>query len=244
MTERIITVEKADNKIIYTGSTERTTAEQYGIRHLTVIAAPIITEGKDKGKLLVHNRRDKQLAKGKACPKYSYNFFGGHCNPPAVESPLIGKPVNEELLLENILRELSEEMYLPTEADAKTTVLENKADGSAIYAKPFPLNRSDLIPLGYTVYSSCNDNEFSFVYALPLTSDTAGRVIAADDFQKPDGSKGNLALPTALMTLDDLRALYEKGDNDTEICNAISRLWEKQNEAVYRKLTKLIDQTA
>lgn len=241
MAERIITVESTDNKIIYTGSSERTTAEQNGIRHLTVIAVPVVTDGTHKGKLLVHNRRDKQLAKGKACPEYSYNFFGGHCNPPEYESPLIGKPISEELLSENLLRELSEEMFISSADKTDAAILENRAGNSAVFAKPYPLKKDDLIPLGYTKFSSTHDNEYSYMYAMLLTSDTANVIIAADDYQKPDGTKGNLALSTALMTLDELHSLYRSSKTEVEICNAITRLWDKQNEAVFQKLSNLIN---
>lgn len=242
MSEKIMTVRMKDGKIIYTGSAERSIAERDGLRHLTVIAAPIITDGNNRGKLLVHNRRDKQLAKGKPCPAYSYNLFGGHCNPPENDTRLIGTPVSEALLLENLLRELSEEMYFPCEGDEKATALENKTEGSVVYAKSFPVQIENLIPLGYTVYSSPHDNEYSFVYVLPITSETADNIIAADDYQKADSTKGSLALPTALMTLDELHSLYETDSADVEICNAITRLWDEQNAVTLHALTDYLSE--
>ena len=242
MAERIVTVERKNGSIIYTGSVERELAERDGIRHLTVIIAPYITDGASRGFLITHNRHDKQLAKGKPCPEYSYNLFGGHCNPPDEgDGELIGHEVSEKFLLSNAMRELSEELYRKAQADdIGAEELENRSGGQPIYGAPYPVREDELIPLGYISCEEKYDMEYSYLYALPVSSVNAQSVIAADDYRRADGTKGNIALPSAIMSLDELRETHEKARPDAEVCNAITRLWNEQNKAVYIKLRELI----
>ena len=235
--ERIITVDRKDHTILYTGSTERDTAHQKGIRHLTVIVVPFLKDGADKGKWIVHNRRDKQLAKGLLTPAYSYNLFGGHCNPPVKEDKFIGKEIGKELLLDAALREMNEEFYLKSNSGV---ALKSFGSDKVIFAQPYPLSPDDLIPLGCADFDDGCDAECSFFYALPISSADAQNIIAADDYIRKDGKKENIALPAAILSERKLYSLYHKNNSNTEICNAITRLWEEQNQSLYQKLLDTI----
>ena len=237
--ERIITVDRKDDKILYTGSVERDIAHQSGICHLTVIIVPFISDGADQGKWIVHNRRDKQLAKGLNTPGYSYNLFGGHCNPPENEDELIGTEISEDVLLDSALREMSEEFYLKSE---RGVALENYNTEKAVYAKPYPLSPAKLIPLGWADYSDGRDAECSFYYALKVPSKDAQNVIAADDYIRTDGRKGNIGLPISFKSEQEMFLLYQQNNSDIEICNAISRLWDPQNNTVLSKIRQITGQ--
>lgn len=233
--ERIITVDRQGDQIIYSGSAERNFAHQKGICHLTVIIIPFIADGKNKGKWVVHNRRDKQLAKGLACPAVSFNLFGGHCNPPKEEASLVDKEVRAELLLDSALRELSEELFLKAD---EGMALECFGSKDVIIAKRYPVNSTDLIPLGYTYCKDKNDIECSYVYAFSVPSAVEERIIAADDYTKSDGSKGNVALPVFLKSESEL--IKHHNLSESEICNAITRLWKPQNAEIHSKLLQIM----
>lgn len=237
MKEKIITVERRGEKVIYTGSSDRDTAHKHGICHLTVIVVPFIADGADKGKWIIHDRRDKQLAKGLPCPGCSFNLFGGHCNPPFSEAALIGEEIPEALLIDSALRELSEELYLSCDSGE---ALERFGKNETVLAKPYPLNENSLIGIGWTFFSDAADTECSFLYGLPVPSKDVESLIAADDYIKPDGTKGNIALPVFIKTERELLDIYRENNSDTEICNAITRLWDERNSAVYKKLSDTI----
>ena len=231
--ERIIAIENKNGKIIYTGCVERDAAHQSGIRHLTVIIVPFLCDGANQGKWIVHNRRDKQLAKGLNTPEFSYNLFGGHCNPPENKNDLIGKEISEELLLDSAMREMGEEFYLKSESGVALEIFNTK---KAVFAKPYFLSRDSLIPLGRADYDDGRDAEYSFYYALPVPSADAENVIAADDYIRADDSKGNIALPISFKSEQELYELYCQNNSNIEICNAVSRLWEPQNNTLLSKI--------
>ena len=243
MAEKIIIAEEKDGGIYMTGSISRKEAEKNGTPHLTVVTIVFITDGDDKGSVIIHNRQEKQILKGINCRKYSYNFFGGHCNPPDENTEdIYGSPVSDEFMLKNMLRELGEEMYISThEKDTEAVFLKNITSGEYIPARPFKVNGHDLIKLGITVYKSRYDNEYSYYYALPVSKEISDMIISADDFEKSGGTKTNIMLQTSFINLDRLELLYRENRNDTEICNAISRLFEKENSSVLKKLKNLIN---
>ena len=242
MAEKIIIAEERDDGIYMAGSISRKEAEKNGTPHLTVVTIAFITDGGNKGSVIVHNRHDKQISKGIDCKNYSYNFFGGHCNPLNKNTEnMYGSPVSDEFMLENMLRELSEEMFISTnEKDTEAVFLKNITTGENIPAKPFRANGHDLIKLGITIYKSRYDNEYSYYYALPVSKETADTIISADDCEKSDGTKINIMLQTSFMSLERLEQIYRENRDDTEICNAISRLFEKENSSVLKKLKNLI----
>ena len=237
--ERIITVEKQYGKIICSGSIERETAHQSGIRHLTVIVVPFVPDGKDQGKWLVHNRRDKQLAKGLSSPEFSYNLFGGHCNPPEEEDMIIGKEIGKDLLLDSAVREMSEELFI---RDDRGRNLEVFGSDGFIRAIPYPVREDQLIPLGYADFDDSKDAEYSFYFALPVSAENIESYVAADDYIREDSCKGNVALPISLKSERELYALYQQNNSDIEICNAISRLWEPQNSTLLSKIRQITNQ--
>lgn len=235
--EKVVIVKNNSQQIIYTGSVERGFAHQYGVCHLTVIVVPFITDGVDKGKWIVHNRRDKQLAKGLNCPQYSFNLFGGHCNPPLNESEIIGKEISQKFLLESALREISEELYLLADKDS---FLKCWGNNRTISAVRYPVSIDKMIRIGYVFCNEGNDKEISYLYALPIPSADTAKLIAADDYHKTDGTKENIALPIFVKAEKALYELYQDTNPDIEICNAITRLWKDQNKVVYHKLIKMI----
>ena len=234
--ERIITVEKQNDSVVYSGSTLRDLAHLCGIRHLTVIIVPFIADGENKGKWLVHNRSDKQLAKGLVTPPYSYNLFGGHCNPPENEEALLGKEISPHLLLDAAVREMSEELFIREDRGRELEIFGTE---NTIRVLPYPVSAEKLIPLGYADFNDTKDHECSYYFALPLPVQNPEGFIAADDYLREDGSKGNVALPVSLKTERELYELYRENNSDIEICNAISRLWEEQNKELYHRLLEM-----
>lgn len=245
--EMVCLVEEQDGQVYINGMAERGTAERDGLRHLTVIVVPFIAAGPYAGCWVVHNRFEKQLAKGKQCPPLSLNLFGGHCDGAGEHmADLVGHPVPERLLRKNLLRELSEELYATGSSDdAAPSMLERRLNGSptpdgAVKAYQYISPLSEPIAAGYTVYTGKSNLECSYIYALPIPGMDAEKLIAADDYRRADGTKGDLALPVILTTEAELRRQFQSGDSEREVCDAITRLWEKQNAGTYEKLLRII----
>lgn len=245
--EMVCLVEERDGRVYINGMAERGTAELDGLRHLTVIVVPFIAAGPYAGCWVVHNRFEKQLAKGKPCPPLSLNLFGGHYDGAGERmADLIGYPVPERLLRMYLLREMSEELYTTEiSADTAPIMLERRLNGSSspdggIRAHPYASPLSEPIPAGYTVYTSKSNLECSYIYALPIPGMDAEKLIAADDYRRADGTKGDLLLPVILTTEAELRRQFQSGDPEIEVCDAITRLWEKQNAGTHEKLLRII----
>ena len=68
----------------------------------------------------------------------------------------------------------------------------------------------------------------------------AEKLIAVDDYRRANGTKGDLVLPVILTTETELRRQFESGNPEVEVCDAITRLWEKQNAGTYEKLLRII----
>lgn len=246
--ELLYLVGKSDESYLITGITERLVAEKRGLRHLTVIIIPFITDGANKGCWIVHNRHDKQIAKGKTSAPLSLNLFGGHCGPPEDDvAALIGKTVELELLRENALRELSEELLCKNGTEKR---LELWRDGAFardfLYAAPYKVSPESLIPVGFTEYAAKDNVEYSYIFALPVPGDQSEQIIAADNYEKRgqiiEGMvyEADIALPVMFIPEPELKRLWEKRDPEIEVCDAITRLWEEQNRAVYQRLIEYI----
>lgn len=249
--ELLYLVGKLDGEYIITGVTERTVAEKTGLRHLTVIIVPFVTDGENKGCWVVHNRHDKQVAKGKRCAPLSLNLFGGHCGlEDDWIGDWIGKPVGMDMLLENALRELSEELLRKVRAnEAAQKKLELWRDGAFsgewLAAAACAWSPDDLIPAGFTEHTSKDNVEYSYVFALPVSGADAEELIAADNYIKSDPADGagetDIALPIVFMTEAELKRFYKSNDPNIEVCDAITRLWAQQNSDVYESLLKCMD---
>jgi 8-oxo-dGTP pyrophosphatase MutT (NUDIX family) len=246
--ELLYLVGKSDESYLITGITERSVAEKTGLRHLTVIIIPFITDGANKGCWIVHNRYDKQIAKGKISAPLSLNLFGGHCGPPEDDvGGLIGKTVELELLRENALRELSEELLCKNGTEKRLELWRDGVfAGEFLYASSYEVCPDDLIPVGFTEYAAKDNVEYSYIFALPVPEDQAEQIIAADNYEKRgqiiEGMvyEADIALPVMFMPEPELKRLWEKRDPEIEVCDAITRLWEEKNRVVYQRLIEYI----
>ena len=246
--ELLYMVKKSDERYIITGITERSVAEKLGLRHLTVIIIPFITDGANKGCWIVHNRHDKQIAKGKTSAPLSLNLFGGHCCPPEDDvAGLIGKTVEFELLRENALRELCEELLCKNGTEKRLELWRDGVfAGEFLYASSYEVCPDDLIPVGFTEYAAKDNVEYSYIFVLPVPGDQAEQIIAADNYEKRGQIiesmvyEADIALPVMFMPEPELKRLWEKRDPEIEVCDAITRLWEEQNRVVYQRLIEYI----
>ncbi|MFA0814528.1 MAG: hypothetical protein ACC608_01935 [Anaerofustis sp.] len=246
--ELLYMIKKSDDRYIITGITERSVAEKLGLRHLTVIIVPFVTDGADKGCWIIHNRHDKQIAKGKTSAPLSLNLFGGHCGPPEDDiARLIGKTVGPELLRENALRELSEELLCKNGMKKRLELWRDGVfAGEFLYASPYEVCPESLIPIGFTEYAAKDNVEYSYIFALPVPGSQVEQIIAADNYDKHSQADGityetDIALPVVFMTESELKRLWESRDPQVEVCDAITRLWEEQNRAVYQRLLDCIE---
>lgn len=245
--EHVYIVERQNDSVICSGTIERTVAEREGIRHLTVIIVPFIADGENKGNWIVHNRHDKQKAKNKISPMLSINLFGGHCCPSDGDIIETGSTVNESLLLHNAVREMTEELFERCSSqDTGAIALEDWSKGFPdcsipIYGRSYNMPECSLIPIGYADYTSKNNVECSYLFALPIPCADIDKLIAADDYQRKDGSKGTVCLPILIKTERELFELSKADSSDVEICDAITRLWELQNKNTYQRLIDFID---
>lgn len=235
-TEMLYAVCREDDEYIITGFTERTAAERRGICHLTVIIVPFIQDGINRGKWLVHDRTAKLWAKGRQNGKTpSYNLFGGHCTADVSRIERVGKPVPLEICGLAANRELQEEL-LCRGNELALEVWTNKQRTDSICAASYEYK--PLLPIGYASYTGDDNVEISYVYALPVPAEDVDALIAADDYIK-DGSKRNVALPVAVKSEAELMDLH-LGRPEVEICDAITRLWDKENRDLRRKLKETI----
>ena len=244
--ELIYMVQKLDENVIISGITERSIAEKLGLRHLTVIIVPFVTDGAHEGCWITHNRHDKQIAKGKACAPLSLNLFGGHCGPSDDIMGLVGQTVGNELLHKNALRELSEELLVKEGMEKR---LERWGGGvftgEYMNASPYEVSEEDLIPIGFTEYTAKENVEYSYVFALPVPGSQVEQMIAADNYMKisqTDGTarEADIALPVEVKEEAELKRLWESRNPQIEVCDAITRLWEEQNLVTYQKLLECI----
>lgn len=245
--ECLYTVLKQEEKYILSGITKRVVAEKLGLRHLTVIIVPFVTDGPDQSRWILHNRHDKQIAKGKSCVPLSLNLFGGHCGPPEDDiTGQIGQTIGSELLCENALRELSEELLCRKGKEKRLELWrEGVFTGEYLCASPFEVKPESLIPIGFTEYAAKDNVEYSFVFALPVPGSRVEQLIAADNYEKHSQTDGtsheaDIALPVLLMAESELQRLWESRDPRIEVCDAVTRLWEEPNHAVYQKLLECI----
>ncbi len=245
--ELLYMVIKMDEKYIISGITERSVAEKLGLRHLTVIVVPFVMDGTDKGFWIIHNRHDKQIAKGKTSAPLSLNLFGGHCGPSDDDiTGRIGQMVENELLCENALRELSEEFLCKKGMEKRLELWsEGLFAGEYLYASPYEVCYENLIPIGFTGYTAKDNVEYSYIFALPVPGSQVDQIIAADNYHKYSQTDGkayeiDIALPVVSMAESELKRLWESRNPQIEVCDAITRLWEEQNHATYQRLLECI----
>jgi hypothetical protein len=235
--EILYIVERHKDRYYITGFTERETAEQFGVRHLTVIVVPFLINGPDQGKWIVHDRSAKQWAKGKPdCKSPSYNLFGGHCTADLARPELIGAEIPMEICLDAARRELDEELLF--EGKGKPLEVWEKGAKTEQVLDSAPYQADDLIPLGFASYEDKDNVEFSYFFALPVSGTDVGGLIAADDYLK-DGVKHNVFLPIKIVSESDLQVMLQT-EPRVEICDAITRLWLEENKAVRSKLHETI----
>jgi hypothetical protein len=230
--ETIYQGKKEGSKYIVDGVVDRDVAEKDGIRHFTVIIVPIITDGEDKGKWIVADRTKKQQAKNKPVKhEKSYNLIGGHIK--ANDMSLIGQPMSDEVLLEGALEELSEELFsaqFETSGNVSVELWENgKFTGCRESVGKY--NNKELIPIGFTEFTSAQNTEYSYVYVLPVPSADVAYLVTADDY----GKGLNVKLDIAIFSESQLKDMHEN-DPSIEICDAITRLWLPENTEILEKL--------
>ena len=220
--EKLYIAEKVGGEYIVKGFVEREYAEKHGIRHMTTIIVPFIRDGDDKGKWIVSDRMPKQRLKNKNVYKdgvecnVSYNLVGGHCT--AEDYKLFGLPIPPAVIEQCAEREICEEV---------------KLDNSD-YA------HEKLIEIGFTEYSSDDNVEYSFVYAMPVYRDDYEKLMFFDDYiDKEDGKHKDIKLGKGIYTEEELKNMHYNYPN-TEICDAITRLWQSNNSDVLGKLHEAI----
>lgn len=244
--EMLFILKKLDDEYIITGITKRSVAEKMGLRHLTVIVVPFVTDGPDKGCWIIHNRHDKQIAKGKTSAPLSLNLFGGHCGPSNDDTiGAIGLKVGLDMLREHALRELSEELLYKNGLEKRLEVWRDGVfTGEYISASQYRVH-PELFPIGFTEYTAKDNVEYSYIFALPVPGVHAEQIIAADNYEKSTSTgtktyEADIALPILFMQESELKRLWRSRIPQVEVCDAITRLWEEQNEAVYQKLIEYI----
>jgi len=234
MGELVYMIDKAGERIVITGITERKYAEKNNLRHLTTICAPFLVGGESAGNLIVHDRYGKQKAKGAL--KYSgvyksLNLFGGHTTPTKDGLNLIGTFVTEAILFDGLCKEMGEELLRKSGNDSEPI--------------PYDIPLFKAIPVGFTEYTDENkkNNEYSYVFALPVNFSDYESLIAADDYEEKD-----IQLPVENHSLEALKAMWlaeklavvKSGTSEVEVCDAIFRLFLPENKPVHDKLEKII----
>jgi hypothetical protein len=232
------------------GFAERKYAEEHRLRHLTVIIVGFISDGKDKGKWVVHDRTEKQLAKGKKDAKSpSYNLIGGHVMVDMTDMSsvmdLAGKNTSsveiKEICLKAAQRELNEELYLRGWT-AKLAVLKNGIPTNNVITVS-PYKHKPLIYIGISTYESNDNVEVSYIYALPIPSSDYDKLVAADDYVDEKGKHRDIFLPISAYSECELKKLHQDSSiSNAEVCDAITRLWSEENEYVCKVLLDRIYQ--
>ena len=235
--EKLFIIEKDRKGYLIRGFEERSVAEKLGLRHLTVIIVPFIIDGAAKGRWIVHDRTAKQWAKRKnSCLSSSLNLFGGHCAADADQMKRIGEYITEDIFVEAAERELEEEL-LRCGSEHLLEIWDNK-DGPSGSISAARYQHQKLIPIGYVTYSGQDNNELSYLYALPVPAEDVDKLLAADNYEK-DGMEHDILLPIMEVNEAELRSMHRK-ETSVEICDAITRLWLWENRVVYRKLRQAI----
>ena len=233
--EILYIVERHKDRYYITGFTERETAEQFGVRHLTVIVVPFLINGPDQESGLFMTAAP--VGEGETGLKSpSYNLFGGHCTADLARPELIGAEIPMEICLDAARRELDEELLF--EGKGKPLEVWEKGAKTEQVLDSAPYQADDLIPLGFASYEDKDNVEFSYFFALPVSGTDVGGLIAADDYLK-DGVKHNVFLPIKIVSESDLQVMLQT-EPRVEICDAITRLWLEENKAVRSKLHETI----
>lgn len=236
--EPLYIVETKEEEIIITGFTERSTAEKYGIRHLTVIIVPFVIDGDNAGKWIVHDRTAKQWGNGKInCKSPSWNFFGGHATADSTNIDLIGKVVPQSICLDAAKRELEEELLCPG-GEKILEVWKNKKKTNKI-VHGIPYQAQELIPIGFSSYTDKDNVELSYFYALPIPQEDVKNLFGADNYTR-DRVIHEVYLPICLFLEKDLLVASQMKP-DIEVCDAITRLWLPENKTVIEKLRTVIE---
>ena len=229
---------KYNDKYFISGFIDRKKAENYmdPIFHFTVIVVAFISDGDEKGKFLVVDRTPRQWAK--AVPtlyNFSINFFGGHVKADITNEEVIGQEAPQHIFDESAKREIAEELLIrSSKKDRLIEIWEDKKP-TGTYIGVEPYNTQPLVPIGMSEFNNKTNNEFSFVYCLPIPSTDVPKLLAAED----DGNGNDIYLQIHKMSeMDLLKVPYEQ--SNSELCDAIYRIWDKRNEKVYRKLMKTI----
>lgn len=242
--ETIFIVEKRIEYIVK-AIADRDYSHDNGLCHTTSIIVPFVADGVDAGKWIPHDRTSKLWAKywekQGVMPQYSksYNLIGGHCKAEDIAD--IGKPISNDTLQKGAQMELGEELKKRDPKGSKSLeVWDSGGHQPNKDVKARDYNALQLIPIGFAEYESKTNREASFVCALPVPSgDLDDDLISADDYKGQDKKTHDVYLPLELKTEAELRELH-KNSSDTEVCDAITRLWESQNQVVHDKLLEEI----
>ncbi|MDR1704505.1 MAG: hypothetical protein LBS19_07445 [Clostridiales bacterium] len=225
--ENLFIVEKAasNEELIVKGFAERETAHNNGLRHVTTIIVPFICDGpeKDKGKWVVIDRFPREIAKGKKVIKKgveckrSLNLVGGHCSTE-INGNLLEHPLPVGIIKDGAMRELREEVRLGDSDFSPEEVLE----------------------IGLAQFASVKNVEYSMIYATPIRHDKYEALRFFDDIIA-DGIHRDIALDKAIYSQNKLMDMHYN-DPETEICDAITRLFDDENKQVKRTLDKKINE--
>ncbi len=235
--EKLYIVKETGHDYEIVGFEARSVAEQQGLRHLTVIIVPFVAGGPEQGRWIVHDRSAKLWAKGKATTTCaSLNLFGGHCSADEEAQKRLGQLVAMDIFDAAAKRELEEELLCQGKGQF-LEVWKSKAGPSgnreAARYEHFPL-----IPIDVVTYNGKDNKEVSFLYALPVPAVDVDALLAADNYER-DGKEHDIVLPILRMREGELKRLHRR-DASVEICDAISRLWLRENRAANRKLNRVI----
>ena len=237
-TELLYTVEEKDGRYYITGITTRSVAEQFGLKHLTVIIAAFVYDTCGQWKYLVIDRTNKLHAQGKTgCKTPNWNSIGGHVEAVVSNTALIGQEIPRYLRDEGARIELSQELVV---RGTKTAVRIWKNGGIHDVRMYDPYPAKPLIPIGYVTYAGKDNVEISYLYALPVPEEEVRKVFATDDYMEA-GEKHNVKLGMSYQTEQELRNA-EKTTPNAEVCDAITRLWQPENAEVFERLKTVIRQ--
>lgn len=236
-TEKLYIVEKRKRKFVICGFAERKSAEENGLRHLTVIIVPFVADGPEKGRWIVHDRTAKLWAKGKSGERTpSLNLFGGHCTADEEQKERIGQPVTMDIFDTAAERELQEELLC--HGSGRTLEHWASKEGPSGTTEAAQYAHAALIPIGIVTCSEQNNREASFLYALPVYSNDLDALVAADNYIR-QGEERDIELPILRRSEAELKELHNHNPA-VEVCDAITRLWKRENRAAYRKLMRVI----
>jgi hypothetical protein len=240
--EMIYTVNKTSKGYLIGNVEARTRVEELNMLHITTICLPYIVDGKNKGKIVVHNRYQKNVVKLLFSPKPEskilldcllnrkvktiINATGGHLSADAKHGICglsVYDPLVKDLLLDGVLKESDEELLVDVEKSGnpnkklKIRSLEIWDDDKQVGTKsavPYHVPREKLVEVGFVEYDGASNKEVSMLYTFPMTTQDYDTIVAADNYKDIQGKEHDIYLPICLASRDQLQCMKDYSASD------------------------------